>query len=63
MAATTFVRARVDEGLKIAAAEVLAGLGLTVSDAVRMTLTRIAADKARPFELRHAPNAMTGAAL
>ena len=63
MAATTFVRARVDEGLKTAAAEVLAGLGLTVSDAVRMTLTRIAADKALPFELSRVPNAETRAAM
>src|SRR3546814_7175112 len=40
MAATAFVRARIDETLKDEAAAVLAELGLTVSDVVRMTLTR-----------------------
>ena len=46
------VRARIDEKIKQEAAGVLAGMGLTVSDAVRMTLTAIARDKALPFELR-----------
>jgi DNA-damage-inducible protein J len=36
--------------------------GLTVSDAVRMTLTRIAHDKALPLELK-VPNAETEAAM
>src|SRR3546814_6225011 len=46
MAATAFVRARIDETLKDEAAAVLAELGLTVSDVVRMTLTRVAKDHA-----------------
>ncbi|MBQ4132175.1 MAG: type II toxin-antitoxin system RelB/DinJ family antitoxin [Desulfovibrionaceae bacterium] len=46
------VRARIDEKIKQEAADVLANMGLTVSDAVRMTLTAIARDKALPFELR-----------
>ena len=58
MAATTFVRARMDEDLKQEAAAVLAEMGLTVSDLIRMTLTRVAKDKALPFELR-IPNALT----
>ena len=62
MAATAFVRARIDETLKDEAAAVLAELGLTVSDVVRMTLTRIAKDHALPFELR-VPNAETRAAI
>ena len=62
MAAGAFVRARIDEGLKSDAAHVLAELGLTVSDAVRMTLTRIAKDKALPFELK-VPNSATRAAI
>src|SRR5204862_4771223 len=45
MAATAFVRARIDETLKDEAAAVLAELGLTVSDVVRMTLTRVAKDR------------------
>src|SRR3546814_365776 len=60
MAATAFVRARIDETLKDEAAAVLAELGLTVSDVVRMTLTRVAKDHALPFELK-VPNAKTPA--
>jgi DNA-damage-inducible protein J len=62
MAATAFVRARMDETIKNQAADVLAEMGLTVSDVVRMTLTRIARDGALPFELR-VPNAETRAAM
>lgn len=62
MTANAFVRARIDERLKDEAAAVLAEMGLTVSDVVRMTLTRIAKDKALPFELK-VPNAETRAAM
>lgn len=62
MASTAFVRARIDETLKEEASVVLDALGLTVSDVVRMTLTRIARDKALPFELM-TPNALTLAAI
>lgn len=62
MASNAFVRARIDETLKNQAAVVLAEMGLTVSDVVRMTLTRIAKDKALPFELK-VPNAETRAAM
>ena len=62
MAATAFVRARIDEGLKDEAAAVLAEMGLTVSDVVRMTLTRVAKDKALPFELK-VPNVETRTAM
>ena len=58
MAATAFVRARIDETLKDEAAAVLANLGLTVSDLVRIVLTRVAKDKALPFEMR-VPNKLT----
>lgn len=51
MSNNAVVRARIDEKIKDEAAEVLANMGLTVSDAVRMTLTAIARDKAMPFEL------------
>jgi DNA-damage-inducible protein J len=56
MAATAFVRARIDEHLKDEAAKVLVEMGLTVSDAIRITLTRIAKDHALPFDLK-VPNA------
>jgi DNA-damage-inducible protein J len=62
MAATAFVRARIDEALKDEAAEVLAEMGLTVSDVVRMTLTRVAKDRALPFELK-IPNPETRKAM
>lgn len=58
MAATAFVRARIDEGLKDEAAAVLADMGLTVSDVVRIVLTKVAKDKALPFEMR-VPNKLT----
>ena len=58
MAATAFVRARIDEALKDQAAAVLAGMGLTVSDVVRVVLTKVANDKALPFDLR-VPNPLT----
>ena len=44
------VQARVDGKIKEEAAIVLAAMGLTISDAVRMMLTRVAFDKALPFE-------------
>lgn len=62
MAATAFVRARIDETLKVEAAAVLADMGLTVSDVVRIVLTRVAMDKALPFEMR-IPNKLTAETL
>ena len=62
MSTTGFVRARIDEKLKDEAAAVLAEFGLTVSDIVRMTLTRVARDGAVPLELK-VPNAETQAAI
>jgi DNA-damage-inducible protein J len=48
--ANTVVRARIDERVKEEAAAVLANIGLTVSDAFRLMMIRIAKDKALPFE-------------
>ncbi len=50
MAANTVVRARIDEQTKEEASAVLAAIGLTVSDAFRIMLTRVAHEKALPFE-------------
>lgn len=58
MASNAVVRARVDEEVKEKATAVLAQMGLTVSDVVRMTLTRVANDRALPFDLK-VPNAET----
>jgi len=52
------VHIRVSGEIKEQAAEALATMGLTVSDAVRILLTRIAAEKAMPFEVR-VPNRAT----
>ena len=50
MTTNAVVRARIDEHIKEEASVVLATMGLTVSDAFRMLLTRIAREKALPFE-------------
>ena len=50
MPSNTVVRARIDVQFKEEAAAVLDAMGLTVSDAFRMLLTRIAKERALPFE-------------
>ena len=50
MAANSVVRARIDEHIKAEAEAVLASIGLTVSDAFRMMMMRIAKEKTLPFE-------------
>lgn len=62
MAATTMVHVRIDERIKAEATETLAAMGLTVSDAVRVFLTRVVADKELPFSLR-VPNSATQTAM
>ena len=62
MSTNAVVRARIDEHIKEEAAAVLATMGLTVSDAFRMMMTRIAQEKALPFEPL-VPNAKTVAAM
>lgn len=49
MPANDYVRARIDPAIKNEAAAVLSSMGLTVSDACRMMLTRIAREKRLPF--------------
>lgn len=62
MATTSMVHVRVDEAVKEKAAETLAAMGLSISDAVRMLLIRTASEKALPFDVR-VPNAETAAAI
>jgi len=52
MATDTTVRARIDERVKKEAAHVLEDMGLSVSDAIRMMLMRVAAEKALPFAVK-----------
>ena len=58
MAAKHLVQARIDGTVKEEAAAVLAAMGLTVSDAVRLLLTKVAQEKALPFAPL-VPNAVT----
>ena len=60
--ANQLVQARVDKNTKEEATAVLAAMGLTVSDAVRLLLTRVAREKALPFAPL-VPNAETIAAM
>ena len=62
MAASQLVQARIDGAIKEEAAAVLATIGLTVSDAVRLLLTKIAREHALPFDPL-IPNATTIAAM
>ncbi|MFZ0770546.1 MAG: type II toxin-antitoxin system RelB/DinJ family antitoxin [Candidatus Sulfotelmatobacter sp.] len=62
MAATEMVHVRVEKRIKTQAAKTLAAMGLSVSDAVRVLLTRVAAEKALPFAVK-VPNPATAAAM
>jgi DNA-damage-inducible protein J len=50
MTSNAVVRARIDGRIKKQAEAVLAAIGLTVSDAFRLLMVRIATEKALPFE-------------
>jgi DNA-damage-inducible protein J len=62
MTANQLVQARIDGAIKAEASAVLAAMGLTVSDAVRLMLTRVAREHALPFDPL-IPNATTVAAM
>lgn len=58
MASSTMIHVRIDEQLKEKAAETLDAMGLSLSDAVRVFLVRVVAEKQMPFSLK-VPNAET----
>ena len=60
--ASTMVHIRVDQKTKARATKTLAAMGMSVSDAVRMLLVRVAAEKALPFDVK-VPNATTVKAM
>jgi DNA-damage-inducible protein J len=62
MTANSIVRARIDERTKREAAAALKKIGLTLSDAFRLLLVRVAKEKALPFEPLN-PNTETVAAM
>jgi len=57
MAENAVVRSRVSAEVKEQATTVLEGMGLSVSDLMRIVLTRVAKDGAIPFDLN--PNKLT----
>ena len=50
MTANSVVRARINEQIKKEAAAVLSAMGLSVSDAFRLMMVKIAKEKKLPFE-------------
>lgn len=54
---TSMLHVRVDDDLKAQASDALAGVGLTLSDAVRILLTRVAAEGGLPAGLTVDPDA------
>lgn len=62
MAATEMVHVRVERRIKAQASKALASMGLSVSDAVRVLLTRVAKEKSLPFEVK-VPNTETLSAI
>lgn len=60
--ADTYVRARIDADTKERAADALQAMGLSISDAIRLLMLRIADERRLPFEIK-APNATTREAI
>lgn len=52
MATTTMIHVRLEESLKKDASTALEAMGLSLSDAIRVFLTRVAAEQKFPFALR-----------
>ncbi|MEW6354061.1 MAG: type II toxin-antitoxin system RelB/DinJ family antitoxin [Pseudomonadota bacterium] len=60
--ADTYVRARIDTATKERAADALEAMGLSISDAIRLLMLRIAEERRLPFTVK-APNAATRKAI
>jgi DNA-damage-inducible protein J len=60
--ADTYVRARIDSVTKERAADALAAMGLSISDAIRLLMLRVVDERRLPFEVK-APNATTRKAI
>lgn len=50
--ANTYVRARIDSETKSKAVDALAAMGLTVSDAIRLLMVKVADEQRLPFEIK-----------
>ena len=62
MSTDTVVRARIDSDTKARATEALQAMGLTVSDAIRLLMLRVAEEKRLPFTIQ-VPNRTTVEAM
>ena len=60
--ADTYVRARIDTATKERAADALEAMGLSISDAIRLLMMRVADERRLPFEVK-VPNATTRRAI
>ena len=60
--ADTYVRARIDTATKERATDALESMGLSISDAIRLMLLRVADERRLPFEVK-VPNAATRKAI
>ena len=60
--ADTYVRARIDTKTKERAAEALEAMGLSISDAIRLLMLRVADERRLPFDVK-VPNAATKKAI
>lgn len=58
----TYVRARIDNATKERATAALSAMGLSISDAIRLLMLRIADERRLPFEVK-VPNAATREAM
>ena len=62
MSTDTVVRARIDSDTKARATKALQAMGLSVSDAIRLLLLRVAAEQRLPFAIQ-VPHATTVKAM
>ncbi len=62
MASDSVVRARIDSDTKREAAQALEAMGLSVSDAIRLLMVRVAEERRLPFEVK-VPNAASRQAM
>jgi DNA-damage-inducible protein J len=62
VATDTYVRARIDTNTKRRAADALEAMGLSISDAIRLLMLRVADERRLPFDVK-VPNATTRKAI
>ncbi|MBS9436486.1 type II toxin-antitoxin system RelB/DinJ family antitoxin [Photorhabdus noenieputensis] len=63
MGIETYVRTRIDPVIKQESTDVLADIGIKMSDFLRIAVTMVAKEKALPFEIKKIPNRVTVEAM